>query len=188
MGTCLPFFSELYSPHTSCPTPVLACRESHLRQPCFPGWEADTQESATRGRTRSGEESWIQGGKDLSPDWTGSVQPHLTLWPWEGHLSPNNHTRSNCKKRWKKVRAAQSCLTLCNLMDCSLPGSSVHWIFQARILEWGAIVFSKCTCCYHANRGRQRDFLYLFLLNCLQLKIIFVQKWNIWSGIFHPPT
>ena len=36
----------------------------------------------------------------------------------------------------------QSCLTLSNLMDCSLPGSSVHGIFQARVLEWGAIAFS----------------------------------------------
>ena len=35
-----------------------------------------------------------------------------------------------------------TCLTLCNPMDCSLPGSSVHGIFQARILEWGAIAFS----------------------------------------------
>ena len=34
---------------------------------------------------------------------------------------------------------AQSCLTLCNPMDCSLPGSSIHGIFQARILEWVAI-------------------------------------------------
>ena len=38
---------------------------------------------------------------------------------------------------------AQSCLTLCDLMDCSLPGSSVHGIFQARILGWVAISFSK---------------------------------------------
>ena len=37
---------------------------------------------------------------------------------------------------------AQSCLTLRNPMDCSLPGSSVHGIFQARALEWGAIAFS----------------------------------------------
>ena len=36
----------------------------------------------------------------------------------------------------------QSCPTLSNPMDCSLPGSSVHGIFQARVLEWGAIVFS----------------------------------------------
>ena len=36
-----------------------------------------------------------------------------------------------------------SCLTLCDSMDCSLPGSSVHGIFQARILEWVAISFSR---------------------------------------------
>ena len=41
-----------------------------------------------------------------------------------------------------KVKVAQSCLTLCNPMDCSLPGSSVHEILQARILEWVAIPFS----------------------------------------------
>ena len=38
---------------------------------------------------------------------------------------------------------AQWYLTLCDPMDCSLPGSSVHGIFQARVLEWGAIAFSK---------------------------------------------
>ena len=37
---------------------------------------------------------------------------------------------------------AQSCPALSDLMDCSLPGSSVHGIFQARVLEWGAIAFS----------------------------------------------
>ena len=38
---------------------------------------------------------------------------------------------------------AQLCMTLCDPMDCSLPGSSVHGIFQARILEWVAISFSR---------------------------------------------
>ena len=37
---------------------------------------------------------------------------------------------------------AQLCPTLSDLMDCSLPGSSVHGILQARVLEWGAIAFS----------------------------------------------
>ena len=37
----------------------------------------------------------------------------------------------------------QSCLTLCNPMDCSLPGSPIHGIFQARVLEWVAISFSR---------------------------------------------
>ena len=43
----------------------------------------------------------------------------------------------------QKVLVSQWCLTLCNPMDCSLPGSSVHGILQARILEWVAILFSK---------------------------------------------
>ena len=38
---------------------------------------------------------------------------------------------------------AQSCLTLRDPMDCSPPGSSIHGIFQARVLEWGAIAFSR---------------------------------------------
>ena len=57
---------------------------------------------------------------------------------------------------------AQSCLTLCNAMDCSLPGSSVHGIFQASVLEWGAIAFS----CYKNTKrrnlieiGKWEDFL-----------------------------
>ena len=44
---------------------------------------------------------------------------------------------------------AQSCLTLSDFMDCSLPGSSVYGILQARVLEWGAIAFSD----NHANLG-----------------------------------
>ena len=38
---------------------------------------------------------------------------------------------------------AQSCMTLCNPVDCSLPSSSIHGIFQARVLEWVAISFSR---------------------------------------------
>ena len=39
------------------------------------------------------------------------------------------------------AKSLQSCPTLCDPMDCSLPGSSVHGIFQATVLEWGAIEF-----------------------------------------------
>ena len=41
------------------------------------------------------------------------------------------------------AKSLQSCPTLCDPIDCSLPGSSVHGIFQARVLEWGAITFSR---------------------------------------------
>ena len=45
---------------------------------------------------------------------------------------------------WKvMVKMAQSCLTFCDPMDCSLPGPSVHGIFQAIVLEWIAISFSR---------------------------------------------
>ena len=57
------------------------------------------------------------------------------------------------KDRYKHVNVAaaaaakslQSCPTLSDPMDCSLPCSSAHGIFQARVLEWGAIAFSKST-------------------------------------------
>ena len=51
-----------------------------------------------------------------------------------------------CVMLWWRVKwseVAQSCLTLCDPMDCSLPGSSIHWSFQARVLEWVAIAFSR---------------------------------------------
>ena len=40
------------------------------------------------------------------------------------------------------AKSLQSCPTLCDPMDCSLPDSSIHGIFQAKVLEWGAIAFS----------------------------------------------
>ena len=43
----------------------------------------------------------------------------------------------------RESEVAQPCPTLSDPMDCSLPGSSVHEIFQARVLEWGAIAFSE---------------------------------------------
>ena len=44
---------------------------------------------------------------------------------------------------WSEVKIAQSCPTLCNPMEWSLPGFSVHGILQARILEWVAMPFSR---------------------------------------------
>ena len=53
------------------------------------------------------------------------------------------HFLLQCMKVKGESEVAQSCLTLSDPMDCSLPGSSVHGIFQARVLEWGAIAFSE---------------------------------------------
>ena len=56
-------------------------------------------------------------------------------------LPPSIH-RKKCVYSESESEVAQSCPTLHNPKDCSLPGSSVHGIFQARVLEWGAITFS----------------------------------------------
>ena len=53
------------------------------------------------------------------------------------------HFLLQCMKVKTESEVAQSCPTLSDPMDCSLPGSSIHGIFQARVLEWGAIAFSE---------------------------------------------
>ena len=60
----------------------------------------------------------------------------------------------------KKVLVAQSCLTLCDPIDCSLPGSYVHGILWARILEWAVISFSR-------ESSQPRDQTHL--LHCRQI-------------------
>ena len=65
--------------------------------------------------------------------------------PWDSpgkNTGVGCHFLLQCMKLKSKSEVAQSCLTLSNPIDCSLPGSSVHGIFQARVLEWGAIAFS----------------------------------------------
>ena len=79
-----------------------------------------------------------------------SVRPHRQQptrfpRPWD---SPGKNTGVGCHfllqgmKVKSESEVAQSCLTLSDPMNCSLTGSSVHGIFQARVLEWGAIAFS----------------------------------------------
>ena len=72
-------------------------------------------------------------------------QPTRLPCPWDS-LGKNTgvgcHFLLQCMKVKSESEVAQSCPTLHNPMDCSLPGSSIHGIFQARVLEWGAIAFS----------------------------------------------
>ena len=62
------------------------------------------------------------------------------IFPW--HSRKSWLQVDACMAQWKWSEVAQSCPTLCDPMDCSLPGSSIHGIFQARVLEWVAISFS----------------------------------------------
>ena len=79
-----------------------------------------------------------------------SVRPHR--WqptrlprPWESpgkNTGVGCHFLLQCMKVKSEREVAQSCPALSDPMDCSPPGSSIHRIFQARVLEWGAIAFS----------------------------------------------
>ena len=79
-----------------------------------------------------------------------SVQPHRRqptslLCPWDSpgkNTGVGCHFLLQCMQVKNESEVAQSCPILSNPMDCSLPGSSIHGIFQARVLEWGAIAFS----------------------------------------------
>ena len=112
-----------------------------------------------------------------------SVRPHRQQptrlpHPWDS-LGNNTgvgcHFLLQCMKVKSEHEVVQSCPTLHNPMDCSLPGSSVQGIFQARVLEWAAIAFSYNTlfspkfwkerelynlCIYYG--GREKTRLYAF--------------------------
>ena len=73
--------------------------------------------------------------------WQPTRLPH----PWDSpgkNTGVGCHFLLQCMKVESESEVAQSCPTLSDPMDCSLPGSSVHGIFQTRVLEWGAIAFS----------------------------------------------
>ena len=72
-------------------------------------------------------------------------QPTRLPRPWDSpgkNTGVGFHFLLQCMKVKSESEVAQSCLTLSDTMDCSLRGSSIHGIFQARVLEWGAIAFS----------------------------------------------
>ena len=69
-------------------------------------------------------------------------QPTRNPSPWDSpgkNTAVGCHFLLQCMKVKSESEVAQSFPTLCDPMDCSLPGSSVHGIFQARVLEWGAM-------------------------------------------------
>ena len=72
-------------------------------------------------------------------------QPTRLHHPWDSpgkYTGVGCHFLLQCMEVKSKSEVTQLCPTLYDPMDCSPPGSSVHGIFQARVLEWGAIAFS----------------------------------------------
>ena len=108
-------------------------------------------------RFQGGEAPWGRGNGETVylVLWVGTV----TMWTqWE-----------------LKVLVAQSCPTLCDPMDCSPPGSSVHGILQARILEWVAIPFSR-------GSSRARDGTWV-LLHADGFFTVWATNWAHWERL-----
>ena len=118
-------------------------------------------------------------------------QPNRFPQPWDSpgkNTGVGCHFLLQCMKVKSESEVALLCPTLRNPMDCSLPGSSVHGIFQARVLEWVAIAFSKeqYIKVYNFEYDRKkREFNFLFILyplyylNLSETCIIFLVKY-IW--------
>ena len=84
--------------------------------------------------------------------WPHRRQPTRLLHPWDSqgkNTGVGCHFLLQCMTVKSESEVPQSCLTLSDPMDCSLPGSSVHGIFQATVLEWGAIAFY-CSTIYNS--------------------------------------
>ena len=95
-----------------------------------------------------------------------SVQPHR--WqttrlphPWDSpgkNTGVGCHFLLQCMKVKSESEVTQPCPTLPDPVDCNLPGSSIHGIVQARVLEWGAIAFSTDTHSQHLIRTNSRKY------------------------------
>ena len=98
-----------------------------------------------------GREAWQATVHDVTKDWTRLKQ----LSTQKSHLALTE-TDDSCESE-----IAQSCLTLCNHLDCNRPGYSIHTIFQARVLEWVAISFFR-------GSSRPRDQTRASSVSCIE--------------------
>ena len=105
----------------------------------------------------------------MSSSWRPhGLQPTRLLRPWDfpdKSTGVGCHFLLQCMEVKSESEVAQSCPTLGDPMDCSPPGSSVHGIFQARVLEWGAIAFSHSTIYGRSNLLKNKLY---------QVNIVFV--------------
>ena len=94
------------------------------------------------------QETWVQSPSQEDPLEEGMATHSSILagripWTEEPARLQSMDSENETGLSIAQLLLSQSCPTLCNPMDCSLPGSSVHGILQARMLEWVAMPFSK---------------------------------------------
>ena len=114
---------------------------------------------------------------------SNSVQPHRRQptrlpHPWDSpgkNTGVGCHFLLQCRKVKSESEVTQSCPTLSDPMDCSTPGSSIHGIFQARVLEWGAIAFS-----YLSSLDFSKEQFTYFGSTAFALAV--TSFWNVFHG------
>ena len=114
-------------------------------------------------------------------------QPTRLHRPWDSpgkNTGVGCHFLLQCMKVKSESEVAQSCSTLSDPMDWSLPGSSIHGIFQARVLEWGAITFSVTLLIYLLFVNIK--LLYIRLLwRWMHIFLSLVAfEWNVWTNSY----
>ena len=128
------------------------------------------------------------------PVWPHRRQPTRLPRPWDSqgkNTGVGYHFLLQCMKVKRESEVAQSCPTRSDPKDCSLPGSSVHGIFQARVLEWGAIAFfstghrlhykdnsARCTilCWQHFAFSRLKCFAFQYVRNVIFWLMLFLTR------------
>ena len=113
---------------------------------------SDNLTRVKQGQRESSSHSWSSGESQVSQEWASPAVPAETSYCLR--------TTHGEQVKWseEKVLVAQSCLTLCDPMDCSPPGSSIRGILQARTLEWVAIPFSRGSSQTHISCTAGRFF------------------------------
>ena len=113
-------------------------------------------------------------------------QPTRLPRPWD---SPDKstgvrcHFLLQCMKVKSESEVTQSCPTLIDPMDYSPPGSSIHVIFQARVLEWDAIVFSVKSAWYVYSRKLFYMHTYLFFI-IINIVLYFSLSSSLWFCVY----
>ena len=117
-----------------------------------------------------------------------SVRPHR--WqptrlprPWDSpgkNTGVGCHFLLQCMKVNSENEVAQSCPTLSDPMDCSLQGSSIHGIFQARVLEWGSYIAAKSLMGRHPLQLWVLPQSLGFFINKLRMLFSSLVIWTLW--------
>ena len=111
--------------------------------------------------------------------WPHRWQPTRLPHPWDSpgkNTGVGCHFLLQCRKVKSKSEVAQSCPTLSDCMDCSLPGSSIHGIFQAGVLEWSALAFSAIQCYRYLNNCCYEVSPHIIHLNRLYSNLLDFRK------------